>query len=62
MLKMEKLDLIFKEMIFSGNKNLYAIYTATMKQIKIGEKSDVSYVTMTTMTFQYSGFLSFTLR
>ena len=46
-------------MVFSGNKNLYVIYTATMKHLKIGEKSDVIAVSMATMTFQYGGYLSF---
>ena len=38
MLKMDKLDLIFEEIVFSRNKNLYVIYTATMEHFKIGEK------------------------
>ena len=59
MLKMDKLDLIFEEMVFFRNKNLYAIYTATMEHLKIGEKSDVIGVSMATMTFQYGGYLSF---
>ena len=60
-LKMDKLDLIFEEMVFSRKKNLYVIYTATMEHFKIGEKSDVIAVSMATMTFQYSGYLSFKL-
>ena len=54
MLKMEKLDLIFEETVF-------VIYTATMKHLKIGKKSDVIAVSMATMTFQYDGYLSFKL-
>ena len=61
MLKMDKLDLIFEEMVFSRNKNLYVIYTATMEHFKIGEKSDVIAVSMATLTFQYGGYLSFKL-
>ena len=61
MLKMDQLDLIFEEMVFSRNKNLYVIYTATMKHLKIGEKSDDIAVSMGTMTFQYGGYLSFKL-
>ena len=55
---MDKLDLIFQEIVFSRNKNLYVVYTATMEHPKIGEKSDVIAVSMTTMTFQYGGYLS----
>ena len=58
MLKIDKLDLISEEMVFCRNKNLYVMYTATMKHLKIGEKSDVIAVSMTTMTFQYGGYLS----
>ena len=58
MLKMDKLDLIFEEMVFSRNKNLYVIYTATMKHLKIGEKSDVIAVSMATLKFQYGGYLN----
>ena len=58
MLRMDKLDLIFEEMVFSRNKNLYIIYTATMEN---GEKSFVIAVSMATMTFQYGGYLSFKL-
>ena len=61
MLKMDKLDLIFEEMVFCRNKNLYVIYTATMKHIKIGEKSDVIAVSMATMTLQYGRYLSLKL-
>ena len=35
MLRMDKLDLIFEEMVFSRNKNLYVIYTATMEHLII---------------------------
>ena len=58
---MDKLDLIFEEMVFSRNKNLYVVYTATMEYLKIGEKSDVIAVFMATMTFQYGVYLSFKL-
>ena len=61
MLKMDKLDLIFEEMVLCRNKILYVMYTATMKHLKIGEKSDVIIVAMATMTFQYGGYLSFKL-
>ena len=58
---MDKLDLIFEEIVFSRNKNLCVIYTATMEHLKIGEKSDAIAVCMTTMTFQYGENLSFKL-
>ena len=58
---MDKLDLIFEEMVFCRNKNLYVIYTATMKHLKIGEKTDVIAVSIATMMFQYGGHLSFKL-
>ena len=58
---MGKLDSIFEDMVFSRNKNSYDIFTATMKDLKIGEKSDVIAVSMATMTFQYGGYLSFKL-
>ena len=58
---MDKLDLIFEEMVTSRNKSLYAIYTATMKHLKIGKKSDVIAVSVATMTFQYGGYFSFKL-
>ena len=58
---MDKLDLIFEEMVFSRNKNLYLIYTATTKHLKIGKKSDVIAVSMATMTFQYGGYFKFKL-
>ena len=61
MLKMDKLDLIFEEMVFCRNKNLCVIYTATMKHLKIGEKSDIIAIAMATMAFQYGGYLSFKL-
>ena len=32
-----------------------------MKHLKIGEKSDVIALSMATMTYQYSGYLSFKL-
>jgi hypothetical protein len=59
MLKMRKLDHLFEEMMLFTNRNLYIIYTATIKQSKIAQKSDVTTVTMATMTIQdgrYSGF------
>ena len=59
MLKKEKLGLIFEDMVFSRNKNLYSIYKATMKHLKIGEKSDVIVVSMATIIFQYDGYISF---
>ena len=37
------------------------MYTAIMKHLKIGEKSDVISFSMATMTFQYGGYLSFQL-
>ena len=61
MLKMDKLDLIFEEMVFSRSKNLYVLYTATMKHLKIGKKIDFIAVSMATMTFQDGGYLSFKL-
>ena len=61
MLKMDKLDSIFEDMVFSRNKNSYDLFTATMKDLKIGEKSDVIAVSMATMKFQYGGYLSFKL-
>ena len=48
-------------MIFCRNKNLYVMYTATMKYLKIGEKS-VIVVSVATMTFQYGGYLIFKLK
>ena len=61
MLKMDQSDLIFEDMVFYKNKNLYVTFTATMKHPKIGKKSDVITVSMATMTFQYGGYLSFEL-
>ena len=61
MLKMDKLDLIFEKMVFYRNKNLFVIYTATMKHLKIGKKSDVVAVSMATVMFQYGRYLSFKL-
>ena len=61
MLKTDKLDLIFEGMVLSGNKNLYVMYTATMKHLKIGEKSDVIAVSLATMTSQYDRCLSLKL-
>ena len=58
---MNKLDLIFEELIFSRNKNLNVICTATMKYPKIRQKTDVIAVSMATMTFQYGAYLSFKL-
>ena len=51
MLRMDKLDLIFEKMVFSRNKSSYVIYAATMKHLKIGEKSDVIAVSMATRGF-----------
>ena len=50
---MDKLDLIFEEMVLPRNKTLHVIYTVTIKHLKIGEKSDFNAVSMATMTFQY---------
>ena len=61
MLKTDKLDLIFEGMVFCRKKNLHVMYTAIMKHLKIGEKSDVIAVSMATMTFQHGGYLSFKL-
>ena len=61
MLKIDKLDFIFEEFVVSTNKNLYVIYTATIKHLKIGYESDVIAVAMATMAFQYGGYLSFKL-
>ena len=47
MLKMDKLD----KWYFCKNKNLCVMYTATMKHLKIGKKSDVIAVSMAIMTF-----------
>ena len=55
MLKMDKLHLIFEEMVLCSGKNLYVIYTATMKYLKICDKSDVIAVSMATMPFLYGG-------
>ena len=40
---------------------MYVIYTAAMKHLKIGKKSDIIAVSMGTMTFQYGGYFSFKL-
>ena len=61
MLKIDKLDLIFEEMEFFRNENLYVIYTTTMEHLKIGEKNDVITVSMATVTFQYGGYLGLKL-
>ena len=58
-LKIDKSDPIPEEMAICRNKNLHVTYTATMKHLKIGGKSDVMAVSMATMTFQYGGYLSF---
>ena len=52
MLKMHKLDQVFEEMLFARNQKLYTICTATIKQLGIGHKSDVTTVAMATMTIQ----------
>ena len=57
MLKMDKLELIFEEVVFCRNKNLCVMYKTKMKHLKIGEKSDVIAVSMATMTFHYGGYL-----
>ena len=59
MLKMNKMDLIFEEAVFSRNKNLHVIYTATMRHLKIAGESDVIGVAMATFTFQYGRYLSY---
>ena len=61
MSKMDKLDLIFEEMVFPRNKTLCVIYTATTKHLKNGYKSAVIAVAMVTMTFQYGGYSRFKL-
>ena len=58
---MDKLDLIFDEMICCRDKKLFVTCVATMKHLKIGEKSDVIAVSMATLMFQYGGYLSFKL-
>ena len=63
MLRMDKLDLIFEVMVFSTNKKLHVIYTATMEHLKIGYLiSYVIAVSMATMTSQYGGYLGFKLK
>ena len=59
MLKMRKLDHLFEEMMLFTNRNLYIIYTATIKQSKIGQKSDVTTVAMATMTIQDGRYFCF---
>jgi hypothetical protein len=49
---MHKLDQVFEEMLFARNQKLYTICTATIKQLGIGHKSDVTTVAMATMTIQ----------
>ena len=61
MLKMDKLGLIFEEMVFPKKQTLCVVYTATIKHPKNGLKSDVITVAMATMTFQYGGYLRFKL-
>ena len=58
MFRIDKLDLIFEEMVFSRNNKLYVTYTAKMRHLKIGEKGDVIAVSMATMTFQYAEYLN----
>ena len=58
MLKMRKLDHLFEEMMLFTNRNLYIIYIATIKQSKIGQKSDVTTVAMATMTFKMADILT----
>ena len=55
MLKMRKLDHLFEEMMLFTNRNLYIIYTATIKQ----SKSDVTTVAMATMTIQDGRYFCF---
>jgi hypothetical protein len=59
MLKMRKLDHLFEEMMLFTNRNLCIIYTATIKQSKIGQKSDVTTVAMATMTIQDGRYFGF---
>ena len=59
MLKMRKLNHLFEEMMLFTNRNLYIIYTATIKQSKIGQKSDVTTVAMATMTIQDGRYFGF---
>ena len=61
MLKMDKLGLSFEDMVCPKNQTLCVIYTATIKHLKNGLKSDVNAVAMATMTFQYGGYLRFKL-
>jgi hypothetical protein len=56
---MRKLDHLFEEMMLFTNRNLYIIYTATIKQSKIGRKSDVITVAMATMTIQDGRYFDF---
>jgi hypothetical protein len=57
---MRKLDHLFEEMMLFTNRNLYIIYTtATIKQSKIGQKSDVTSVAMATMTIQDGRYFDF---
>jgi hypothetical protein len=46
-------------MMLFTNRNLYIIYTATIKQSKIGQKSDVTTVAMATMTIQDGRYFGF---
>jgi hypothetical protein len=59
MLKMRKPDHLFEEMMLFTNLNLYIIYTATMKQSNIGQKSDVTTVATATMTIQDGRYFGF---
>jgi hypothetical protein len=56
---MRKLDHLFEEMMLFTNRNLYIIYTATIKQSKIGQKSDVTTDAMATMTIQDGRYFDF---
>jgi hypothetical protein len=60
MLKMHKLlDQLFEEMLFARNQKLYTIYTATIKELEIGHKGDVTTVAMATKTIQDGRYFGF---
>ena len=59
MLKMDKQDSTFEELVYPGNETLYVVYTATIVLPKNGQKSDVLAAAMATMTLQYGGHPSF---
>ena len=61
MLKMDKLGLMFEEMVFPKKQTLRVIYTTTTKHLKNGLISDVVAVAMATMMVQYGGYLWFKL-